>query len=44
MGSAVETKRSAEVGHWGKDVRSDAHVAFEARDSGGIEACARHDP
>jgi citrate lyase subunit beta / citryl-CoA lyase len=37
MGSAVETKRSAEVGHWGKDVRSDAHVAFEARDSGGIE-------
>jgi citrate lyase subunit beta / citryl-CoA lyase len=29
--------RSAEAGHWGKDVRSDVHVAFEPRDSGGIE-------
>src|SRR5882762_1562794 len=29
--------RSAEAGHWGKEVRSDAHVAFEARDSGGVE-------
>jgi len=39
MSSAVETtySHSAEAGHWGKDVRSDAHVAFEARDSGGIE-------
>jgi citrate lyase subunit beta/citryl-CoA lyase len=30
-------KKSAEAGHWGKDVRSDLHVAIEARDSGGIE-------
>ena len=39
MSSAVETTspRSAEAGHWGKEVRSDAHVAFEARDSGGVE-------
>jgi len=29
--------RSAEAGHWGKDVRSDLHVAIEPRDSGGIE-------
>ena len=39
MSSAVETTspRSAEAGHWGKEVRSDVHVAFEARDSGGVE-------
>ncbi|HMB82567.1 MAG TPA: aldolase/citrate lyase family protein, partial [Terriglobales bacterium] len=39
MTSAVETTspRSAEAGHWGKEVRSDVHVAFEARDSGGVE-------
>ncbi len=39
MSSAVETTlpRSAEAGHWGKDVRSDLHVALEARDGGGIE-------
>jgi citrate lyase subunit beta/citryl-CoA lyase len=39
MSSAVETSppRSAEAGHWGKHVRSDAHVAFEARPSGGVE-------
>ncbi|MGA9495892.1 MAG: aldolase/citrate lyase family protein [Terriglobales bacterium] len=39
MSSAVETTspRSAEAGHWGKDVRSDVHVAFETRDSGGVE-------
>jgi citrate lyase subunit beta/citryl-CoA lyase len=39
MSSAVETTspRSAEAGHWGKEVRSDLHVAFEARDSGGVE-------
>jgi len=30
-------KKSAEAGHWGKDVRSDLHVAIEPRDSGGIE-------
>jgi citrate lyase subunit beta/citryl-CoA lyase len=36
--SAVETPpRSAEAGHWGKDVRSDVHVAFEVRDGGGVE-------
>ena len=29
--------RSAEAGHWGAEVRSDVHVAFEARDSGGVE-------
>ena len=28
---------SAEAGHWGKDVRSDLHVAIEPRDDGGIE-------
>ena len=39
MGSAVEIKpsRSTEAGHWGKEVRSDLHVAFEARDGGGVE-------
>src|SRR5215475_13105613 len=29
--------RSAEAGHWGKEVRSDLHVAIEPRDSGGVE-------
>src|SRR5437762_3429488 len=29
--------RSAEAGHWGKDVRSDLHVALEPRDSGGLD-------
>lgn len=29
--------RSTEAGHWGKDVRSDVHVAFEVRDGGGAE-------
>ncbi len=39
MSDAVETPspRSAEAGHWGKEVRSDIHVEFEARDNGGIE-------
>src|ERR1035437_6855222 len=39
MSSAVETTspRSGEAGHWGNEVRSDAHVAFEARDRGGVE-------
>jgi citrate lyase subunit beta/citryl-CoA lyase len=27
----------AEAGHWGKDVRSDAHVSVEPRESGGLE-------
>ena len=30
-------KKSAEAGHWGKEVRSDLHVAIEPSDSGGIE-------
>ena len=38
MSKADSTRsRSAEAGHWGKTVRSDVHVAFEARDSGGVE-------
>lgn len=36
--SAIDTPpRSTEAGHWGKEVRSDVHVAFELRDSGGVE-------
>jgi len=31
------TARPAEAGHWGQDVRSDVHVSFDARESGGIE-------
>lgn len=34
--TSISTK-PAEVGHWGKDIRSDLHVAIEPRDSGGIE-------
>jgi citrate lyase subunit beta/citryl-CoA lyase len=39
MSSATEkiSAHSAEAGHWGKEVRSDVHVAFEAQSSGGIE-------
>src|SRR6266852_8710314 len=39
MKSVMETKaaRSAEAGHWGKDVRSDLHVAIEPREGGGVE-------
>ena len=39
MSGTPETtsRRSAEAGHWGKEVRSNVHVAFEARDSGGVE-------
>src|SRR5271168_5101106 len=33
----LKTARSAEAGHWGKDVRSDVHVSVEPRDSGGLE-------
>jgi len=29
--------RSTEAGHWGKEVRSDVHVAFDVRDGGGVE-------
>src|SRR5579864_1086945 len=32
-----KTSRAAEAGHWGKDIRSDLHVAIEPRDSGGLE-------
>jgi citrate lyase subunit beta/citryl-CoA lyase len=39
MAGSVEEKSagSGEAGHCGRDVRSDLHVAIEARDSGGIE-------
>jgi citrate lyase subunit beta/citryl-CoA lyase len=33
----AEIARSAEAGHWGKEVRSDLHVALELRSEGGIE-------
>jgi citrate lyase subunit beta / citryl-CoA lyase len=32
-----KSTHTGEAGHWGKDVRSDVHVALEPRDSGGIE-------
>ena len=38
--SAINTASNAhsgEAGHYGKDVRSDLHVAIEPRDSGGLE-------
>jgi len=36
--AAIETPpRSTEAGHWGKEVRSDVHVAFEVRENGGVE-------
>jgi citrate lyase subunit beta / citryl-CoA lyase len=35
--SASSTSRSAEAGRWGKDIRSDLHVAIEPRSSGGLE-------
>ena len=39
MSSATEkiSAHSGEAGHWGKEVRSDVHVTFEAQSSGGIE-------
>src|ERR1700740_2745859 len=39
MATAEEIKsaRAGEAGHWGKDIRSDLHVAIEPRDSGGLE-------
>ena len=39
MSGAVEpsSPRITEAGHWGKEIRSDVHVIFEARDGGGIE-------
>jgi citrate lyase subunit beta/citryl-CoA lyase len=36
-GVATTGLRGTEAGHWGKEVRSDAHVAFEAQESGGVE-------
>jgi len=33
----LKISRPAEAGHYGKDVRSDLHVAIEPRDSGGLE-------
>jgi citrate lyase subunit beta / citryl-CoA lyase len=35
--SNTHVSHSAEAGHYGKDVRSDVHVAIEPRDRGGIE-------
>ena len=32
-----KTAGSGEAGHFGKDVRSDLHVAIEPRDGGGLE-------
>jgi len=34
---AESTTTAGEAGHWGKEVRSDAHVAVEPRDRGGLE-------
>jgi citrate lyase subunit beta / citryl-CoA lyase len=36
-GAETQTKRIGEAGHWGKDVRSDAHVWIEPRERGGID-------
>ena len=33
----ASTTHPAEAGHWGKDIRSDLHVAVEPRDAGGVE-------
>ena len=36
--TAQETlARVTEAGHWGQDIRSDVHIAFEVRDGGGVE-------
>jgi citrate lyase subunit beta / citryl-CoA lyase len=37
MSADLKKARSAEAGHWGKDIRSELHVAVEPRDNGGIE-------
>ncbi len=36
-GTSKVEPHAAEAGHWGKDVRSDLHVAIEPRDSGGLD-------
>src|ERR671939_1438295 len=33
----TQSKRVGEAGHWGKEVRSDAHVWIEPRERGGID-------
>ncbi len=35
--TAYISMKSAEAGHWGKDIRSDLHVSIEPRDGEGIE-------
>jgi citrate lyase subunit beta / citryl-CoA lyase len=35
--SSTTIPHPAEAGHWGKEIRSDLHVAVEPRDSGGLE-------
>ena len=38
MSTAIHiSAKTGEAGHWGKDIRSDLHVAVEPRDDGGIE-------
>jgi citrate lyase subunit beta/citryl-CoA lyase len=38
MSSTTDAKsRTADAGHWGKEIRSDLHVAFEPETTGGIE-------
>lgn len=37
MTTETTTVQAAEAGHWGKEIRSDLHVALEPRDGGGIE-------
>jgi citrate lyase subunit beta / citryl-CoA lyase len=38
MSSATHiSSKLGEAGHWGKDIRSDLHVAIESRDAGGLE-------
>src|SRR5271170_5294321 len=37
MSDTTETTHAAEAGHYGKDIRSDLHVAIEPRASGGLE-------
>ncbi len=37
VSAKAEIMPTAEAGHWGKDVRSDVHVALQARAEGGIE-------
>jgi citrate lyase subunit beta/citryl-CoA lyase len=36
-GTSKVESHTAEAGHWGKEVRSDLHVAIEPRDAGGLD-------